>query len=428
MNEPYSITAKEFFELGKESIPKELQKDTHLILNSPATLDFNSPGAEGFGVKRAGLAVPGSVMLLVSPGCCGRNTSAIGRGFGEKFAYLNLDENDIVTGKHLSKIPEAAAAFAESRNEKPTVLMICITCVDALLGTDMERVCKKVEERINLPCRPCYMYALTRESHRPPMVFVRETVYSLLKPAKKQGNAVNLLGFFSPLNDDAELYPLLKSAGLIHIRELSRMKTMEEYHNLSKANFNLVLNPEARAAANFFHDKLNIPSIEIARLYQIDKIKKQYELLFQAIGAKANDGGYFNEAEKVVENFVKKYQNITLSIGSRTNANPFELSLAMSRYGLKVAEIFAEPDKSDFAYIKRLAEISPNTRIMSRLSPTIVNYIENKSVSFAIGKDAAYFHPKTPYVYFNDEIQPFGYQGVRELFLSMDKALKGYEL
>lgn len=424
MEEPYSITAKELFELGKNNIPKEFQKDTHLILNSFATLDFNSPGAEGFGVKRAGLSVPGSIMLLVSPGCCGRNTSAIGQGFGDRFAYLNLDENDIVTGKHLSKIPQAADIFVKSQKNTPTVLMICITCVDALLGTDMERVCKKVEEKINIPCRPCYMYALTRESHRPPMVYVRETVYSLLKSAKKQANAANLLGFFSPLNDNAEIYTLLKEAGLSHIRELSRTQTMEEYCELSKANFNLVLNPEARAAAKFFHDKLKIPSIEITRFYQTDKIQKQYVLLGNAIGVEFDDEKYFDEAKTTIEEFVKKHPDTILSIGSRTNANPFELALAMSRYGLLVKEIFAEPTENDFHYIKSLAQISPDTRIMSRLSPTVLNYDEDKTVNFVIGKDAAYYHPKTPCVYYDDENQPFGYQGVRDLFIEMEKAIK----
>lgn len=421
--EPYYITAKNLFEIGWENISKDFLKDTHLILNSLATIDFNSPGAQGFGVKRAGLSVPGSIMLLVSPACCGRNTAALGQGFGERFAYLMLDENDIVTGKHLKKIPEAAEQFVKSKNEQPTALMICITCVDALLGTDMERVCKKVEKTINIPCRPCYMYALTRESIRPPMVYVRETVYSLLKPQKKQSNTVNILGFFSPLNDDTELYKLLKSVGLCHINELSRTKTMEEYHRLSMANFNIVLNSEARAAAKFFNNKLNIPSIELTRFYQIDKIKKQYALLAKAIEIVFDDVKYYSEAKNVIEEFTKKYPNITLSIGSRVNANPFELALAMARYGLKIAEIFAEPSREDFSYIKHLAELSPDTHIMSNLSPTLLHYNENKNVDLTIGKDAAFYHPTIPTVHYNDEIQPFGYQGVRDLFLNMEKAL-----
>ena len=62
---------------GLSGIPSSLRTDAHLICNTPAAIDFNSPGAQGFGVKRAGLSVPGSIMLLVSPGCCGRNTAAL---------------------------------------------------------------------------------------------------------------------------------------------------------------------------------------------------------------------------------------------------------------------------------------------------------------------------------------------------------------
>ena len=44
--EAYFCTVKELEELGKENIPKELISNTHLIYRSPATLAFNSPGAE----------------------------------------------------------------------------------------------------------------------------------------------------------------------------------------------------------------------------------------------------------------------------------------------------------------------------------------------------------------------------------------------
>ena len=75
--EAYYCTVKELNKLGRDAIPAQLRSNTHLIYSSPATLAFNSPGAEGFGVKRAGLAVPDSIMLIVAPGCCGRNTSLI---------------------------------------------------------------------------------------------------------------------------------------------------------------------------------------------------------------------------------------------------------------------------------------------------------------------------------------------------------------
>ena len=47
--EAYFCTVKELDELGKNNIPRQLISHTHLIYSSPATLAFNSPGAEGFG-------------------------------------------------------------------------------------------------------------------------------------------------------------------------------------------------------------------------------------------------------------------------------------------------------------------------------------------------------------------------------------------
>lgn len=196
--EAYFCTVKELDELGKNNIPRQLISHTHLIYSSPATLAFNSPGAEGFGVKRAGLAVPDSVMLIVSPGCCGRNTSVLSsmRAYQDRFYYLLMDETDIVTGRHLKKIPKAVAEICEGLKKKPSVVMICITCVDALLGTDMERVCHKAEEYAGVPVRPCYMYALTREGRKPPMVHVRQSVYSLLEPKKKKRKRGEFTGIF----------------------------------------------------------------------------------------------------------------------------------------------------------------------------------------------------------------------------------------
>ena len=88
MTKAFYITAAELAQKGKDNIPDELLSAKHLIYSSPATLAFNSPGAQGFGVKRAGLAVPGSIMLIVAPGCCGRNPSK-SRTCSVKFGYAS---------------------------------------------------------------------------------------------------------------------------------------------------------------------------------------------------------------------------------------------------------------------------------------------------------------------------------------------------
>ena len=419
MREAYYCTVKELNELGKENIPDQFKSNMHLIYSSPATLAFNSPGAEGFGVKRAGLAVPDSIMLIVAPGCCGRNTSLISSmpEYNDRFFYLMMDETDIVTGRHLKKIPKAVKEICDCCEKKPSVVMICITCVDALLGTDMERVCRKAEEKVDIPVRPCYMYALTREGRKPPMVHVRQSLYSLLEPQKKKGNVVNLLGFFSPLVDDCEMYELLQQAGVKTIHEIARCKDYEEYQTMSQANFNLVLHPEARFAAEDFHDRLKIPFIELRRLYQTDKIENQYRALGQVLGVSFDQEVYKKAAEEAVERFREVCPDASFAVGECMNGDSFELALALVRYGFRVPEIYGTITAENFVYIRHLAELSPDTKVFSNMEPTMLYYDPSGSgVNLTIGKDAGYYHRDQPNAVWNQDRQPYGYAGVRRLF------------
>ena len=426
MKKAYFCTAEELEQRGKDNLPKQFQSGEHLIYSSPATLAFNSPGAEGFGVKRAGLAVPGSIMLIVAPGCCGRNTSMISsmKEYNNRFFYLCMDETDIVTGRHLKKIPKAVASICESLEKKPSVVMICITCVDALLGTDMERVCRKAEEKAGLPVRPCYMYALTREGRKPPMVHVRQSLYSLLEPGHKKGNVVNLLGYFSPLVDDCELYTLLQEAGVKTIHEISRCEDFEEYKKMSEANFNLVLHPEARFAAEDFHDRLKIPFIELRRLYQVDKIGSQYQAFGAALGIEFHAEERKKQAQEAIESFRKVCPDPVFAVGECANADPFELSLALVKYGFEVAEIYGTITGENFIYIRQLKKLSPQTKIFSNMEPTMLYYDPTESgVTLTIGKDACYYHPNIKGIHWNEERQPFGYAGVRRLFEALELAV-----
>ena len=413
--EAYFATAEDLARGGLEAIPSQMISGKHLIYSSPATLAFNSPGAEGFGVKRAGLAVPDSIMLIVAPGCCGRNTSLISSmpEYNDRFFYLMMDETDIVTGRHLKKIPKAVKEICDCCEKKPSVVMICITCVDALLGTDMERVCRKAEEKVDIPVRPCYMYALTREGRKPPMVHVRQSLYSLL-------------GFFSPLVDECELYELLHQAGVKTVHEISRCRDYEEYQTMSQANFNLVLHPEARFAAEDFHDRLKIPFIELRRLYQVDKIENQYRALGQVLGVAFDQKKYKAEALEAVEQFREACPDAVFAVGECMNGDPFELGLALVRYGFKVPEIYGTITAENFVYIRNLAKLSPKTRVFSNMEPTMLYYDPVSSgVNITIGKDAGYYHQDQPNAVWNQDRQPYGYAGVRRLFETLTATVKG---
>ena len=434
--EAICFTAEEILNRGKNDIPDELLSGKNLVYSSPATLAYNSPGAEGFGVKRAGLSVPESIMLIVAPGCCGRNTSLISSmpEYKNRFFYLEMSEPDLVTGRHLSKIPDAireVLEFLRDGGKKiPKVVMICITCVDALLGTDMDRVCRKAEDALaggefeGIKVRPCYMYALTREGRRPPMVHVRQTIYSLLDPMEKDARSVNIIGGFAPL-ENTELKEYLTLAGIRNIRQISTCKTYEEFLQMASANFNIVIDPEARAAAEDMNKRLNIPYIELTRVYSTDKINSQYKALASVAGIDIVDSAEKAEADEAVARLKNAYPDLKINVGECTNANAFELALSLTRMGFKVGEIYATLAPENFVYVKNLALLSPDTKIYCNMEPTMLYYkISQSDADVTIGKDAKFYCPDIPNVAWNQDTRPFGYQGVRDLMNKVYESLE----
>ena len=79
-----------------------------------------------------------------------------------------------------------------------------------------------------------------------------------------------------------------------------------------------------------------------------------------------------------------------------------------------------------FIYIKKIAELSPQTRIYTNLSPSMLYYdCGEGEIDITIGKDAEYYHPGCANVPWNQERQPFGYSGLRHLFEELTEALEG---
>ena len=339
-----------------------------------------------------------------------------------------MNENDLITGKHLSRISDAVEEIVHTithrwKEEKPDVVMICITCVDALLGTDMERVCRKASEQAGVLVKPCYMYALTREGRKPPMVHIRQSIYSILEPVKRKGNAVNILGFFAPLIDNFELYGYLKNAGVQYIRELGRCENFSEFKNMAEANFNLVLNPEAAPAAEDLKNRLNMPYIELSRFYDINKIKRQYSALANALGITINDEEDYKECKEVLDRVSSKCKGLRVSIGEVLNADSFELAEALSSYGFKVVEIFALTEREKYGNIDKLSKDSEDTRVYSNMDPSMMYYDEDVNVDLTIGKDAAVYHKEAVHIGWNSDIQPFGYAGLKKLLEEIEGAI-----
>ena len=123
--------------------------------------------------------------------------------------------------------------------------------------------------------------------------------------------------------------------------------------------------------------------------------------------------------------FKKKYPHAVFAIGEGCNANAFELAFALIRYEFAVAEVFGNLSKEDFVYIEKMAKLSPETKIYSNLEPTMIYYEPGENpVDIVIGKDAVYYHPEAAQLEWSDDIQPFGYRGVKHFFEECERVLE----
>lgn len=421
----FNISVADLVARGSEHIPEPFIPACHLIYSSPATLAYNSPGAVGFGVKRAGLVIPESVMLLISPSACGRNSSILSaeEGYADRMFYLCMDETDLVTGRHLTEIPQAIRDIVDICSPKPKVVVLCITCVDALLGTDLERVCRKAEQETDVRVVPSYMYALTREGKKPPMVAIRDTIYSLVERREVRPDTINLMGFFSPLDRSSEIFKLFPEAGIRHLQEVSRCRTLEEYADLGAANFNLVLHPESQFAADQLYARTGMPYIEMTRIYDPERMHRQYRLFGSAVGITIKDNDYYEQAMETRQKFMDAHKGTRFAVGEMTNANAYELAATLCEMGMEVPYIFSNLTAYDFPFLRRLAKVSPETKVYTGIEPSMVHYKEVQGVDLAIGKDAGQYCPSVPAVEWNSEQQPFGYQAFCGLLHELEEAL-----
>ena len=161
---------------------------------------------------------------------------------------------------------------------------------------------------------------------------------------------------------------------------------------------------------------------------QTDKIQNQYQAFASVLGVSFELDKYREAAEQAIEDFRKVCPDASFAVGECMNGDPFEMALAMIKYGFKVPEIYGTLTAENFIYLNQLSQLSPETKVFSNMEPTMLYYDPEKSgVNMTIGKDAGYYHPDQPNVIWNQDRQPYGYAGVRRLFEALTEAENRWE-
>ncbi|MGL6220769.1 MAG: nitrogenase component 1 [Lacrimispora sphenoides] len=398
-----------------------------------STLHYTSPAHGGWGVVRLAMLVPESYQLFVCPFACGRHGAlgAIGHGLKDRLSYLYIDESDIVSGGYEDLIPEAVAELLETLEKKPKVLMIFVSCLDDLLGTDHESILAVLrEQHKDVRFTFCHMNPITLDTDNPPPVNIRRKMYGLLEPSEGKMRQVNLIGNPVQIRPESELFAFLQAMGIHQVNHIAQFETFEAYQQMAAAQWNLVTAPPGVKAAMDMKERLNI-DFELAYTnYREEDILNTYERLMEKLADKENVRfdleTYQRKARQAVMEAREAARNRPVFIDDTAVIFPFAAARAFIEAGFHVAGIFARTvGEAEKKHADWIHEHMPEIQIINPIGydiPSKIGVFPKDGI--AIGFEAAYV-TRSRHVYglVNNEGN-FGFDGIIRLMQGLVHAVQ----
>ena len=392
-------------------------------------LHYNGPGSSGYGVKRTAMLLPESAMLMVGPMGCSRSGTVVAEkyGFAHRMFYLNLDDRSVAIGSYLKKIPEAVQ-YIKNLGEFKAVL-ICMTCLDALLGTDLAGLGKKISRQVGIPVTTTFMDPIVRDGNYGPMVQVRQAITNCFEVQENfsgSKDAVNLLGTFAPLENESELFTLLEGAGIKEIKTAAGCRTFEELKGMGDSRANIIVHPQAAACGADLEKRLAMPYIKLYTSYVPEIIEENYKKLGAFLKSEICCGNERQAAEKAIEEFARKYHGKRIAVGEAICGNPFDIALMLHSAGMEVSFVFRDMiHPEDWDLIAALNKEAPELRVYSGVHPsTAACPATLPKADLMLGLDAGYYNQEAISAAWPFDRTFYGFDGIHALLGIMDSAFK----
>lgn len=406
------------------------------------TLHYSSPANGGRGIVRTGMLIPESVELFVCPFACGRHgaISAVKQELKHRLSYLYVEQADIVNGYDDLILP-AVGELLETLTERPKVVLVFVSCLDDLIGTDHEALMERLSEKYpDVKFRSCHMNPISKGSKTPPAISIQNNIYSLLEPVSEKDRGVNCLGNLVEISRESEIYDYLKSLGYGELRHISQYDTFEGYQEMAKSGFNLVITPVGRQAAEQMEEKHGVPYVFLPVSYRMEEIEETYRKLRAAL-ARARNGEegesvcettetdfdfstHRQSALEAVERARRAVGTTPIVVDASAVKRPFGLARALLEYGFHVVRVQAPEcigiDKESYQW---LVSEHPEVEIVQSQHHRMVLRENQMLESIAIGVDGAYLAGSRYVADLFDDEGVYGYQGVQCLMEKLEHAL-----
>lgn len=385
------------------------------------TLRYCSPAHGGWGVVRTGMLVPESYQLFVCPFACGRHGAigAISQGFKHRLSYLYIDEADIVSGGYEHLICQAVDELLEALDFKPKVLMILVSCLDDLLGTDHNTFLQLLRSRHqDIRFTVCHMNPITLDSKVPPPVNIQRKIYGLLEASTepKLKHAAAFYGSNVSIDKSSEVYEVLAAAGYTDAYHISGCGTYAEFQTFARVSINIVPTPVGLAAAADVSKALGIDFVYVPVTYDFEEIKRNYEKIIPEQSMKLDLSRHRQRAINSILLAKAEIGDLPVVIDSSATIRPFSLAKLLYSFGFKVEEIYAQQcipiERENFRWLNKNA---PHVKILQPEHPGSARGRRHDWECLAVGLEGAYLTGARFIVDLVNDETLYGYKGIEDL-------------
>lgn len=396
------------------------------------SLHYSSPAHGGWGVLKMGQLVPESYQLFVSPAACGRHGALAARMEDRKnrVSYLFLSEEDIVSGGYEDSIIQAAQellAYLKRKKRTPRVLMIFVSCIDDLLGTDHDALIRQLSEEFpDIRFTFAHMNPTSTDTGVPPAVNIQNKDYALLEKRQDGDDGVNLIGNLAPIRENSELFTVLKEMGATQIRHISDYETFDGYQEMAKSRLNLVTAPTGKYASKQMEKKLGIPFEMALTSFQISGVRETYENIAKQLGTTCPDfAAYEAKCEAAIKETKEVLGDMEIIIDGETITRPFDLAKTLLEAGMKIRCIYEQKVlPSDEENFKWVMEHYPEIQIIQPQHPKTTVSEKFGADCLSIGFSAAYISGAKHVLDIAGQHGLYGYQGIIDLMQMIQEASK----
>ena len=385
-------------------------------------LHYNGPGSSGFGVKRTAMLMPETAMLMISPMGCGRSGTVVAEkhGFADRMFYLHLDDRSVASGAYLKRIPDAVRYIAGLGCFQ--AVLLCMSCLDALTGTDLAGIGKAVSREVGIPVATTFMDPIVRDGNYGPMVQIRQAITSCFEGGPMQADTINFLGTFAPLSEGSELHRLLRPAGIERISTVAGCDTFALLQEMGRSRCNLVVHPQTVACGEDLKKRLNMPFLKSFTAYTPDTIEADYTSLGNFLNTELDTRPFAAAAETAMTAFAARYGDRRIAVGEAVCGSPFDIARLLLSLGMQVPFVFRNIlQPGDREALEKLAEIAPELPVYSGVHPeTFAGAPLLPEADLVLGLDAGYFCPDAVSVAWPWEEARFGYEALTGLLALLE--------